>query len=62
MLFGGIDDDQYTGNFYELPLITNDFWGTQTTGLYYGGQEIKKYNGNVSQGTMDTGTSLILMP
>ena len=37
MIFGGINEDQYTGEMYELPLINNGWWATQTTGLYYAG-------------------------
>ena len=36
MIFGGINEDQYTGEMYEFPLIDNDLWQIKTTGLYFG--------------------------
>ena len=43
MIFGGINEDQYTGKMYEFPLIDNDHfqrktngWYIKTTGLYFG--------------------------
>ena len=62
MTFGGIDEDQYTGKLYEFPLVNNNYWGIQTTGLYYGGKNLKRYSGNVAPGVIDTGSASILIP
>lgn len=62
MIFGGINEDQYTGKFFELPLVNNNWWATQTTGVYFDGAQLNSYTGLGTFGIMDTGTSLILMP
>jgi hypothetical protein len=38
MIFGGINEDQYTGKFFELPLVNKNWWAAQTTGVYFDGQ------------------------
>ena len=62
MIFGGIEEEEYTGKLYEFPLINNNWWAIQTTGLYYGGKNLKTYSGNVALGIMDTGTGAIVIP
>ena len=62
MIFGGINEDQYTGKFFELPLVNNNWWAAQTTGVYFDGQQVNSYTGSGTLGVIDTGTSLILMP
>lgn len=43
MIFGGINDDQYSGSLYDLPLVTNYWWAVEVTSFYYGGKQLKKY-------------------
>ena len=62
MIFGGINEDQYTGKLFELPLVNNNWWATQTTGVYFNGQQLNSYTGSGTFGIIDTGTSFILIP
>ena len=44
MIFGGINEDQYTGSLCELPLVTNTWWAVEMRGLYFDGKVLKYYN------------------
>ena len=73
MIFGGIDEDQYTGRLQELPLVTNEWWAVEVTSFLYGGEVLKKFDRyvkgksifkqpNSAYGIIDTGSNFIFIP
>jgi saccharopepsin len=57
-IFGGIDEDHYTGKIHRLPIRRKAYWEVNLDSISFGGETAQMEMGAV----LDTGTSLIALP
>ena len=64
MIFGGVDENQKVGEFYEHDVETEKWWGLRMSVIQYDKDEVSNYMMNQKNVTalIDTGSSLILLP
>ncbi|KAI9797990.1 MAG: Vacuolar protease A [Piccolia ochrophora] len=58
-IFGGVDEDHYTGKMTKLPLRRKAYWEVELDTIHFGGDSAELDNTGV---ILDTGTSLIALP
>ncbi|KAK4687075.1 saccharopepsin, partial [Tremellales sp. Uapishka_1] len=58
-IFGGIDDDAYTGKITYVPVRRKGYWEVELESITFGEEELELENTGAA---IDTGTSLIVMP
>ncbi|KAI2631127.1 aspartic peptidase domain-containing protein [Xylaria nigripes] len=59
VVFGGVDEDHYTGKITEIPLRRKAYWEVDLDSISFGGETAELDNTGV---ILDTGTSLIALP
>lgn len=60
VLFGGIDENHYTGNISYVPVSKRGYWQVHMDGVMVGGND--SFCGGGCEAILDTGTSLIAGP
>ena len=58
-VFGGIDQNAYTGKLTYVPVRRKGYWEVELEGIAFGDEELELENTGAA---IDTGTSLIVMP
>ncbi len=58
-VFGGIDEDAYTGKISYIPVRRKGYWEVELESISFGEEELELENTGAA---IDTGTSLIVMP
>jgi hypothetical protein len=58
LILGGVDENHYVGDFYDIPLKSLSYWLVDMTGLFVGSSKI----GSTSSAIIDSGTSLLAGP
>ena len=59
LVFGGIDQNHYTGDFVKIPLRRKAYWEVEFDAISYGDETAELEETGV---ILDTGTSLIALP
>jgi saccharopepsin len=58
-IFGGIDENAYTGKIEYVPIRRKGYWEVELEKIGFGEEELELENTGAA---IDTGTSLIVMP
>jgi saccharopepsin len=58
-IFGGIDENAYTGKIEYVPIRRKGYWEVELEKIGFGDEELELENTGAA---IDTGTSLIVMP
>ena len=73
MTFGAVNETQYVGSMYDLPLVTNQWWAVEINSFSYDKASLAKYSAitkdqhlhdqpDIAIGIIDTGTNYMMIP